>query len=117
MPGLSSSISNSIYAKLFRLQLIIIDEISLVGSRSLNRINSRLQQVFKSKVPFGNIPVIVFGDLNQLRPVRDSYIFDPKDKQQPLENMSSTILLSHFKMFELNQIMRQKDDLQFAISF
>ena len=114
MPELSCSVSNTLFATLHHLQLIIIDEISMVGSSMINRINTRLQQIFKSQSPFGNIPTIVFGDFNQLRPVKDSYIFSPKINNKSLSALASKILWSNFKYYELDEIMRQRDDLNFA---
>ena len=47
------------------LALIIIDEMSLVGSDMLYRIHLRLKDVFGTPVtvPFGGINVVLVGDL------------------------------------------------------
>ena len=55
--------------KLKDLKLIIIDEISMVGSSNFNKINSRFKEIFCGSNDFGNIPIIAFRDLNQLKPV------------------------------------------------
>ena len=61
------------------LLLIIIDEISLVSHALFQKINKRLNEVFrtsdKSDVYFGNIPVIVFGDMAQIEPVAAKQVF------------------------------------------
>ena len=72
---LSSSVKNSLYAKLHKLKFILIDEISMVGSRVLRFTNERLQQIFDNKRPFGGISIIAFGDFNQLKPVMDKPIY------------------------------------------
>ena len=61
--------------KLKDLQLLIIEEISMVGFTMFQQVDARLQQIMRTKKPFGGISVIVLGDFNQLRPVGDKYIF------------------------------------------
>lgn len=63
---LSPDIANTLAVKYNQLQLIIIDEISMVGSKCFNLINRRLQQIFRSLDLFANIPIICLGDFNQL---------------------------------------------------
>ena len=57
---------NSIRAQLKRLQVIFIDEISMVGSGMFNFLNLRLQQILGTNTPFGALSVIAAGDLFQL---------------------------------------------------
>ena len=63
---------NTLRTKLSNLQLLlIIDEISMVGSNMLLQIHKRLQQL-KGKgdhTTFGDISILAGGDLYQLRPV------------------------------------------------
>ncbi|MBX2815802.1 MAG: AAA family ATPase [Saprospiraceae bacterium] len=57
-------------AKLLRqLDLLIIDEISMVRSDLLDAIDYALQRVRRSNLPFGNVQLLVIGDLFQLAPV------------------------------------------------
>lgn len=63
---LSPDTANTLAAKYFHLKLIIIDEISMVGAKTFNCINRRLQQIFRTKEMFGSIPMICLGDFNQL---------------------------------------------------
>ena len=37
----------------------------------------RLREIFAINKPFGGVSVIVVGDLNQLQPVLDDWIFKP----------------------------------------
>ena len=67
----------------------------------------------KSKEPFGGISVLVLGDFNQLRPVGDKYIFQFNNSYNALVDNP---LWSLFELFELTEIMRQKDDKAFAIA-
>ncbi|CAF1932096.1 unnamed protein product [Rotaria magnacalcarata] len=95
------------------LQLLIIDEISMVGFTMFQHVDARLQQIMRTKKPFGGISVIVLGDFNQLRPVGDKYIFQFNNSYNALVDNP---LWSLFELFELTEIMRQKDDKSFAIA-
>ena len=67
---------NTIRAQLKRLRVIFIDEISMVGSGMFNFLNLRLQQIMGTNTPFGALSVIAAGDLFQLKPVFDNWIFN-----------------------------------------
>ncbi|CAF4833876.1 unnamed protein product, partial [Rotaria socialis] len=110
---LNSDVSNRIGVKLKDLQLLIIDEISMVGFTMFQQVDARLQQIMKVKKPFGGISLIVLGDFNQLRPVGDKYIFQYNNSYNALVDNP---LWSLFELFELTEIMRQKDDKSFAIA-
>ncbi|XP_050303800.1 uncharacterized protein LOC126741439 [Anthonomus grandis grandis] len=112
---LSHDVVNTIYCNLCDLKLIIIDEYSMVGARMFDHINSRLQQIFKSDAVFGNIPIIMCGDIRQLPPVMDVFIFLPV-KSNPYKQLCGTYLWDHFKYFELTEIMRQSEDKAFAVA-
>jgi hypothetical protein len=103
---------DSMRCKFFSLKVIFIDEISMVGKKMFNFINLRLQEIKGSSKPFGGVSVVVFGDLFQLKPVMDSWIFS-----QPfgsLECLGANLWADHFSLYELDEIMRQKEDLSFA---
>ncbi|XP_033729556.1 uncharacterized protein LOC117318706, partial [Pecten maximus] len=103
---------NSLRTKFRNLSVVIIDEISMVGNKLLTFINERLQQVTGKKTDFGGISVIAVGDLYQLQPIADSWIF--KDLSNPGQGLATNLWKKHFKVFELDEIMRQKGDVQFA---
>ena len=111
---LDSSRLNTLRCLLGGVKLMFLDEISMVGSTMLNiQINNRLKDIKGSKEDFGGVSIIAIGDLFQLEPVMDRYIF------QNLDNSDYAILSSnkwqeHFKMFELKEIMRQKESKVFA---
>lgn len=64
MPELSATTANTLACKLSSVKLIVIDEISMLGSRTLNQINRRLQQLFHSNIPFAGISIITVGDFH-----------------------------------------------------
>ena len=59
------------------LVMVIIDEISMITSDQLIKLDMRLQEI-KEKVgtPFGGVAILAFGDLMQLQPVQGRYIFE-----------------------------------------
>ena len=63
---LDSDRLNTIRSKLRNLKVIFIDEISMVGNGMFNFLNLRLQQILRTKSPFGGVSLITVGDLFQL---------------------------------------------------
>ena len=103
---------NTFRIKYRHLKVIIIDEISTVSSQTLSFINTRLQQLTGTTADFGGLSVIAVGDLYQLKPVTGSWIFLDLDKES--SSLARNLWKDLFKLYELVDIMRQKDDLQFA---
>ena len=58
------------------VEYLIIDEMSMVGRRSLGMIDHLLQQAKGSNAPFGGVSVLFVGDHGQLPPVKDHRAFD-----------------------------------------
>ena len=102
---------NTIRSNLFDLQVLIIDEISMVGSKMISYIDSRLKQMINNReAAFGGISVIVFGDLRQLRPIGNRWIFQStSDLHNPYSAIFGSSLWGCFKFFELTEVMRQKN--------
>ena len=103
---------NTFRTKYRNLSVIIIDEISMVGNKMLNFIDSRLKELSGTNRPFGGKSIIAVGDLYQLQPVGDSWIFN--DLSHGPQILATNLWQEHFQMYELTQIMRQRDDLHFA---
>ena len=110
--ALDSDRLNTIRTQLTNLKVIFIDEISMVGSSMFNFLNLRLQQIMGTKEPFGGVSLITVGDLFQLKPVFDKWIFE--NSKSGYSALASNIWTQDFTLFELTDIMRQKDDRQFA---
>ena len=89
MAELSHDVANTIREKLINLKLLIIDEISMVGSMLLKRVDIRLRQIMGENEDFGGIDVITVGDLKQLPPVFDSPVF----KVPPLMILQQSLIL------------------------
>lgn len=103
---------NTIRAQLRRLEVIFIDEISMVGSGMFKFLNLRLQQIMGTSKPFGGVNLITVGDLFQLKPVFYKWIFE--NSTNSYSALATNLWQEHFKMYELTEIMRQKDDKTFA---
>ena len=84
----------------------------MVGNRTLSFIDTRLQQLTGTKTVFGALSVIAAGDLYQLKPVGDKLIC--LDLETGASSLARNLWKELFKMYELVDIMRQKDDLDFA---
>lgn len=54
-----------------RLDLLIIDEISMVRADLLDHIDSRFRAIRHIEKPFGGVQIVMIGDLKQLPPVVD----------------------------------------------
>lgn len=80
----------------------------------LSNVDKRLKQIFRTTESFGGIPVIVFGDLKQIPPVKDSPVFRSGNDNYAV--LVGPILWHQFKFYELTEIMRQRDDQAFAVA-
>ncbi len=103
---------NSARSKFQYTKWILVDEFSMVGNKMLLYIHLRLQEIKGNNKPFGGLNVICIGDLYQLQPVMQKYIFEPlSDDYGPL---ATNLWTDHFTVYELHEIMRQKGDQPFA---
>ena len=109
---ISFDVLNTLRMKYRNLTVIIIDEISMVGNGMLSLIESRLQKMKENKQTFGSVSVIVIGDLLQLQPIGDGWVFN--DFNKGITSLAPNLWKELFCMHELTEIMRQKDDMEFA---
>ena len=103
---------NTIRAQLQRMQVVFIDEISMVGSGMFNFLDLRLQQIMGTKEPFGGLSIVTVGDLFQLKPVFDQWIFE--NSKDGYTALATNLWQQYFQMFELSEVMRQREDKDFA---
>ena len=109
-PPLAFEKLNTLRSKLENLTLLIIDEISMVGSEMFLDIHRRLNEIKGiswNGIWFG-------GDLYQLPPVQQLCIYKPVKDAMAKMCGSGSIFMDEFFLPELSEIMRQKDDLSFA---
>ena len=95
------------------LDLLIIDEISMVRADILDAIDSALRRYKNRYLPFGGVQLLMIGDLQQLAPVikdEDREILD-----QYYESFfffeSKALNSTDFVTIELKQIFRQDDQV------
>ena len=111
-PGINTNKLNTLQLLLKSLMVVIIDEISMVGSNMLNTINTHLQLIKGNESLFGNVTVVAVGDLYQLKPVEENYIFGPT--KNIINDLMIGSLFDVFECQELTELMRQKDDKAFG---
>ncbi|KAL6455400.1 hypothetical protein MHYP_G00361440 [Metynnis hypsauchen] len=94
---------NSLRSKLGNLQILIIDEISMVDHKLLAYVHGRLRQIKQAGdySPFGKVSIIAVGDFYQLGPVKGKLLYT--------EHAGVNLWQDHFSLAELTDIMRQKD--------
>jgi hypothetical protein len=112
LPAMSDQRKTQYRLSLKDLKLVIVDEISMVGNTSLLHIHQRLKEIFgcSSAKLFAGISVIAVGDLYQLPPIKKKAVFD----NFKIEAHNLCHPWSVFKMIELTEIMRQKNDKAFT---
>jgi hypothetical protein len=89
--------------KLEHLQYLIIDEISMIGSKILVKIDSMLKLAKGNQKCFGGVSVIVFGDFFQFSPVKDIPIYHPGSE-------AYILWTSNFQVVILKENFRQQND-------
>ena len=103
---------NSYLSKYQNLKWIICDEISMVSNYMLKFIHLRLQEIKSNNLLFGGVNIIAVGDMFQLKPVMGQFVFENyKNDYGPL---ATNLWKENFKIYQLSDIMRQKDDKKFA---
>lgn len=112
---LSDDAANKMRRELREVRLVIVDEVSMVGATALEHIDSRLRQVFsRPSRPFGNLSVVLVGDLRQLPPVGDRQVFRAGAGRGCYDAILDGHLWRLFKHYELTDVERQRDDAEFA---
>lgn len=93
------------------IELLVIDEISMVRSDTLDAVDETLRQIRRSQKPFGGVQLLMIGDVNQLSPIiRD----DEKDILSKFYNSqyffdSMSLKKCSYITIELEKIYRQND--------
>ena len=112
---LDSGRLNTMRCEFGALKLILLDEVSMVGNRVFTvQLNNRLKHLKGSKDDFGGVSIITLGDLFQLKPVMDSYVFTDVQCLNSYNILVPNLWRRYFKMFELDEIMRQRESKMFA---
>ena len=94
------------------LDLLIIDEISMVRADLLDGVDHVLRRLRRSKKPFGGVQLLMIGDLHQLPPVVKSNEWQllADRYNSPFFFSSHALGQSPMTTIELSHIFRQTDD-------
>ena len=94
------------------VELVIIDEISMVSSKLFYQVHTRMNEIFcpGQDFPFGGKCVIVSGDLYQLPPVHAQPVFI-FNKTETMEGFIHSDLWRKFRLAEIDQVMSQDDEM------
>lgn len=96
------------------LDLLIIDEISMVRADLLDAIDNVLRRyrVGGRNIPFGGVQLLLIGDLQQLIPVckDDEWDILSKYYSSPFFFSSKALESSSFRTINLEKVFRQKDE-------
>lgn len=104
---------NRLRSNYINVKLIIADEISMFGARSLLHLHLTLQHIFEIyDKPFAGISVLAVGDLLQLNPVGDLPVF--KNPSSGYSALAGSLWTQNFELHELCEIVRQKNDPIYA---
>ena len=120
------------------MALLIVDEVSFIGTGFFHKMHCRLQRAKRSYFAergldpdlytFGDVSIILVGDFGQLEPIGDVSLCDTETTRHtcphdvnPAQNWghvhNGRLLLRGFtEAFMLKQIHRSKDDLWWAQS-
>lgn len=91
-----------IVTKLRALEMLIIDEISMINAELFDKISEFLSIIRGSSKPFGGVQIILCGDFAQLPPTEGTYCF-----------LSQVWNKSNIETITLKTMMRQNNDLKF----
>ncbi|MBX7230559.1 MAG: AAA family ATPase [Bdellovibrionales bacterium] len=89
--------------RLNKTKTVVIDEISMISSMTLQAAETISRMVRKSESPWGGIRIIVVGDFAQLPPVSIGF------HEKLWAFQSTTWAMSHFHPVVLTEIMRSTD--------
>ena len=109
--AISDNVLQDLRSNIEHIDILIIDEISMVHGKTLMYIHNRLQQLKNKRGlsdAFGGVSILAVGDFYQLPPVDGQSLITPGNLYAQM------YWLPYFKIAELTEVMRQKDDAAFA---
>ena len=119
IPGAAVSDSNKSFRRMTKhklklirtLDLIIIDEISMVRPDLLDAVDDVLRRLRNPLKPFGGVQLLLIGDLRQLAPVMpdDEWALLRQHYNSPYFFESQALRKAGFLMIELTKVYRQSD--------
>ena len=99
------------------LDLLIIDEISMVRADLLDAVDMTLRRYRRNSRPFGGVQLLMIGDVQQLPPVvtDDEKPYMERIYRSPFFFHSKALQRVHYVTIELTHIFRQQDERFIAL--
>ena len=97
------------------VELLIIDEISMIGCHKLLKVDALLKKVFKDTRPFGGLHILLVGDFAQLPAIRQTTIINAMVNSTKMHSDQSDLetqveaLFGLFTKYELRGFKRSED--------
>ena len=93
------------------IDLLVIDEVSMVRPDLLDAVDQRLRQIRRSSLPFGGVQLLLIGDLLQLPPVVSPNEIDILRQyyQTPFFFSARSLAQIQYFAIELKKVYRQSD--------
>lgn len=93
------------------MELLVIDEVSMVRADLLDAIDDVLRRFRAKHLPFGGVQLLLIGDLQQLSPVvrQEEWDLLREHYSSPYFFDSIALKQSSYRCIELNKIYRQSD--------
>ena len=105
----SESSKNSTLRFLYEdLLVLFVDEVSMLGSDMLARMNYRMQDIMGNQKFMGGVSIVSTGDYGQLPPVAQKMIWETTYIDNRLD-ISPNYWDEHFKIYYLTEKMRSQD--------
>ncbi len=93
------------------IELLVIDEVSMVRSDMLDAIDQTLRSVRRTNIPFGGVQLLMIGDIQQLAPICKDEEWDMLREHYttPFFYGSHALAQTSYITIEFDEIFRQKD--------
>jgi ATP-dependent DNA helicase PIF1 len=88
------------YSLLMSLEVLIIDEVSMLNDILFDKIFELLKLVKRNNKPFGGIQVILVGDMSQLPPVEGSFCFKSLNFDFNVKILTKNMRVQNDNLFE-----------------
>lgn len=109
------SMRKNVKKDIIETETLIIDEISMCGAELFDKINFVFKKIRKNEKPFGGIQLILVGDMLQLEPIKDAYIFKSEVWKQlnlKIYNLTISKRYNETSYFDLLSRIRETNHTQ-----
>ena len=120
MFSLNSKSKKKLERRFLHVNTIIVDEVSMIGCRQLNKISKQLAKAkHNSNEPFGGVDILFFGDFIQFPPIMDSPLYSgwkdepirsAKNKKEQNKLLGIELWRQVNQVVLLDEQMRVKDE-------